>query len=611
MSTVSSPPPASPSPSEGSGALTFLSAKQLWRPSASGAVIDAWKRDDQAAAWKAWRTHLADRPAPKTEPHLTSGKKPSSLAWGLPKAEGEALDAWRRGLARKVETAQAWLDTLEGTPDRRAALEAVAWAAALPSLAKKHDADTWWRLTETLLRLVEEASAAAAPDPSETEETVVRHLIAGELALVLAKRLPEIRPVDELASDARKLLSQALERLTDGEGLLTAPLWTDGPSPAAPLLLASWTRCLILAGEGKAPWNADAQTQYEWMVRQTLRLSDRQGRFAFAPSETIGSAELIREMLERGGDASDEAAAARRLKGYKADESFETPDTSNHSEWAELGVLSAGWRDKAPRIVVAHPADTMRVEVHSGKHVLFSGEWPVEATIDGVPVQSTDEWDCQCWHTDEDGDYLELALDLQNDSRLERQFFVSREDGVAFIAESLFTEQDEHRNIEITSRLPMGEGVCLRPEKETRDALLSVEGQPVAGVLPLALPEWREDPRGGELTAEDKRLVLTRQWEGRTAVSPLWIDFSAKRFEKQRTWRQLSVAEALKNVSADVAVAYRVQSAKEQWLMYRSLDEPANRTFLGQNYSSEQVVGTFDAENGTIDEYFEIDADDD
>ena len=97
---------------------------------------------------------------------------------------------------------------------------------------------------------------------------------------------------------------------------------------------------------------------------------------------------------------------------------------------------------------------------------------------------------------------------------------------------------------------------------------------------------------------------------GRTAVSPLWIDFSAKRFDKQRTWRQLTVAESLKSVSADVAVAYRMQSGKDQWVLYRSLDDPGNRTFLGQNYSSEQVVGRFDPETGTLDEFYEIEADD-
>jgi hypothetical protein len=87
------------------------------------------------------------------------------------------------------------------------------------------------------------------------------------------------------------------------------------------------------------------------------------------------------------------------------------------------------------------------------------------------------------------------------------------------------------------------------------------------------------------------------------------LDFSAKRFDKQRTWRQLAVAESLKNVSPDVAIGYRIQSNKEQWLMYRSLDKAGNRTVMGQNYSSEQVVGTFNPDTHLIDEYFEIEAD--
>ena len=91
-------------------------------------------------------------------------------------------------------------------------------------------------------------------------------------------------------------------------------------------------------------------------------------------------------------------------------------------------------------------------------------------------------------------------------------------------------------------------------------------------------------------------------------MSPLWIDFSASRFEKQRTWRQLTVAELLKTVTSDVAVAYRVQAAKEQWVVYRSLDKPGNRTFLGHNLSSEALVGKF-LKDGTVEEYFEIEAD--
>lgn len=613
---TASPPKSTIASAEanGSGALTFLKAKQLWRPEAPAAVRNAWKADDHSAAWQAWRSHLAERPALEANPSLAKGKKAPSLCWGLPAPTGERLADWlKSGPLNRNHSAEAASSWVGGAGEQEAdvefGLQAIAWAVNLPSLAAKLSSDVWWSLAETLLRIVEEASATAAPDAAEAEATVAAQLLTGELPLALSRGLGELRPMHELGAVARTSLSEGIERLTDGEGLLAGPLWADHQTPAASLLLACWTRCQALAARGKAPWTSDAQTQYEWLVRQALRLSDRQGRLAFTPANTTGAAELIRAALSRGGDDSDRAAAALRLKGYKASDKAETPAVCNHSEWAELGVLAAGWRDKAPRIVVAHPADTMRVEVHSGKQTLLAGDWPIEASIDGEAVRSTDDWDVQCWYTDEDGDYLELSLPLVGGARLERQFFVSREDGVGFLGETLFTEQSDEKQLSITSRLPLGEAIGIRPEKETREAVLSLKGEPVAGVVPLALAEWRDDPRGGELTAEDKCLVLTRQWSGRNAVSTLWFDFSAKRFDKQRTWRQLAVAESLKNVTHDVAVAYRIQSNKEQWVIYRSLDKAGNRTFLGQNYSSEQVVGLFNPDTHLIDEYFEIEAD--
>ena len=40
-------------------------------------------------------------------------------------------------------------------------------------------------------------------------------------------------------------------------------------------------------------------------------------------------------------------------------------------------------------------------------------------------------------------------------------------------------------------------------------------------------------------------------------------------------------------------ITYRVQVGREQWLFYRSLAPRGNRTFLGQNYSSEFVCTRF------------------
>ncbi|MEQ8846853.1 hypothetical protein [Botrimarina sp.] len=588
--------------SEATGSLRGLDAKALWRNSAPSAVREAWRRGDHEAAWTAWREHLAQRSDDRAS-------DPARLCWGLKAAESERLTQWIDSLRQARDESDAtdalgrWFGGSAGELTPLAALEALALADAAPRLAGLLDAEDWWRLVEALRHLAEEAANAPPADADEPDRVVVGQLLAGELPLVLSRHLSELRPLEELAAPSRDALSDGLEGLTDGEGLLAAQLWIDGA--AASLLIACWTRCLAAAG-GRKPWSADAQLQYEWLARQALRIADREGRLAFTAEPLAGAAELLRAALAAGGDPSDESAAVERLRRFRGDDSFEPPSPSNHSEWAELGVLASGWRDKAPRIVVAHPDASCRVEVYSGKQRLIAGEWPVEVEVDGQRTAIDDTWDCQCWYSDEECDYLELALQLEGGGTLERQFFLAREDGVGFLADVFLSGREAPSKLRLASRLPLGEGVSLRPERETRDAVLTADGEAVAGLVPLSLAEWRDDPRGGELTAEGGSLLLTREHEGLNIASHLWIDFAPKRFAKQRTWRRLTVAESLKNVSSDVAVAYRVQAAKQQWLVYRSLTPAGNRTVLGQNLSSEALVGRFVAPDGTIDEYLEI-----
>ena len=373
------------------------------------------------------------------------------------------------------------------------------------------------------------------------------------------------------------------------------------------LLLACWTRSRLRC---QTAWADDSEAQFEWLVRQVLRVVDGEGQLPFAGNSlTIGNRELLQTALQLAGDDKDEAAAQRRLRDYESGSEAKPPKSSNHSEWAGVTVMAAGWRDKAPRLTVTHSGEQMRVELRSNCKTLFSGDWPVEVKIDGKSLTPTDEWDVACWHSDEDGDYLELSLDLTGGAKLERQMFLARNDGVAMLGEVLLTESGEAIPLTVTSSLPLAAGVTFAPEEETRDGWLLVDNERTAGVLPLALPEWRADSRGGSLTQESTYLQLHTESTGRNVASPLWIDFSAKRFAKQRTWRQLTVAEALKKVSQDVAVGYRVQSGKKQWIIYRSLAPAANRTLLGHNLSSEALVGRF-LKTGEVDEYLEIGDDD-
>jgi hypothetical protein len=56
----------------------------------------------------------------------------------------------------------------------------------------------------------------------------------------------------------------------------------------------------------------------------------------------------------------------------------------------------------------------------------------------------------------------------------------------------------------------------------------------------------------------------------------------------------------------DVAVGYRAQCGKAQWIFYRSLGPRANRTIIGQNTSSEFFAARFLAPSGKIEELVEI-----
>ena len=144
----------------------------------------------------------------------------------------------------------------------------------------------------------------------------------------------------------------------------------------------------------------------------------------------------------------------------------------------------------------------------------------------------------------------------------------------------------------------------VKPAGETREVWLAAAKRRWS-VLPLSLPEWRTDRRRGELVAEDNRLVLRQHGRGQNLYAPLWIDLDRKRARQGLTWRQLTVAEQRRLLPADVAVGYRAEIGRRQWLVYRSLVPPSGRTVLGQNLGTEFLLARF-LRDGTIERRIEI-----
>jgi hypothetical protein len=575
----------------------------LWHRNAPQRFVSRWESANAEQRWTMWQKHLARRKQP-FRPEFLSGKWPP-LHWCWP-------DRWRResfGLTidNLAERAEEWIQG--GSCDNADGLEAVALAYAMPELASRLPSHAWWSLAESLHDLARVAPPHAFETRAEPRELIEQQLLAGELPLALSYEFPELAPLAALGKPARQALSDAVLAMTDRRGEPHARLL-----PVLGPLFACWTRTRWLGERLKRGcWSRAAEMQYRWLVRRAVRLADGRKRFLCDDASADTPARDVRTLLataiELAGDDADRAVAALAVaKSFSPSRSttarVKLPKASFHSEWAGIAVLASGWPKSAPRLAVTYADDPSSLELHVGGRQIVAGKWLSATTCDGRPVAPNGEWEEICWQSDEDCDYLELSIELTEGLTLDRQILLAKEDDVLYLADIVVAGDRSVRRLRHSTSLPLGGDVTWRPEQATRDGLLAVGKQAVA-VLPLGLHEWRSDPRGGTLDVSDGRLILSQSIEGAALCCPLVFDLNAKRSKKERTWRLLTVAEALQVVPRDTAAGFRAQSGRDQWLIYRSLGPAGNRTVLGQNISSEFFAGRF-LPTGEADEWIEV-----
>ena len=121
--------------------------------------------------------------------------------------------------------------------------------------------------------------------------------------------------------------------------------------------------------------------------------------------------------------------------------------------------------------------------------------------------------------------------------------------------------------------------------------------------MPLGLSEWRTGGRG-DLAVAPEGLVLEQQGRGRM-FAQVWLDCNPRRLGDQATWRQLTVADTRINLPPSMAAGHRVQVGLDQWLLYRALDAPRNRTLLGCNVACEFLLGRV-TPDGTVQRAIDI-----
>ena len=312
------------------------------------------------------------------------------------------------------------------------------------------------------------------------------------------------------------------------------------------------------------------------------------------------------------------------------------PEAAAHSEWAATAVLRPDWSRSAPRLTVLYPGQSCRVELACGKDVLWSGPWGLDLQIDGVKAEPSSEWSELCWVSDEDVDYLELEISFGDGLCVERHILLAREDRFLLLADAVLGSR--RAAIEYRGTLPLCPDVTFRRACQPHQGVL-VGRKPRATVLPLALPERPADRTGSEsncfvsscsgracppcadentagkparytmmqnaLVASNAGLELRQAAMAQSLLAPLFLDLDRSRTTEPHAWRQLTVAQSGAVQPADVAVGYRVAIGKKQWLIYRSLARPADRSLLGHNLQSETLVARFDR-RGEVQSLIEI-----
>ncbi|WP_146119359.1 hypothetical protein [Blastopirellula marina] len=581
-------------------------------------TVPAWAKPAKKSStgvdcrnWEAWRKHLATRTQPVPLQTLVSGKKSPPLAWALFPDEvidtrtiplvtklGEIASGRTKPTAKLAGELEGWLGSIERRiAERNLILEMLAWAHALPRLAQVIDAKLWWQAIDKLMSHAQDAAA------TNFTNKIFEQGLAGELPLTLAYLFPELAACRELGKPAVEVLDQGMQALTDGEGLPKVEHLLHLRA-----LLACWTRSLVMTqATSGLKLSKDAYIQYQWMVRQALRLTRADGTQTLETGISGAyNKHLFQTSLVLGDDQEDDLIGQFTLpKGKGKASDWQLPLPSYESDWSKFACLRSHWQRTSPRFTVRHDFDLLIVELESREEVIFSGLWDTKITIDGVESTPVGEWDQVGWLADEDGDYLELEQEWTHGVRLQRLVFLAREDEFLWVMDSVLLDEPAQK-IEYEAQPPIVQQAKIQLADETCEAFLTLPKSQVT-LLPVGINEWRSDSLLGKCELQEGKLTMRQVGQGKALVAPLFVDLSKKGQGKPLTWRQCTVAEKLVIQPRDRAVGYRVQTGAGHWLFYRSLTGKASRTFMGVNLISEAIVARLD-ENGDIEKLLEVQA---
>jgi hypothetical protein len=421
-------------------------------------------------------------------------------------------------------------------------------------------------------------------------------LLAGEIPWQAGLLFADVIGADRWQQAGAQFIRHQLLECTDETGLPHA-----GLLDRLPQWLASMLRATLWGQACDVPlWTGPSRRRFEGLLKHVTdwRRDDEQFVWPLGTSAT-----KLSQVVTTVASGLGVIAAAGRSGNGRADKRSGVAIAAPNRPVVQSD--SAGWAwmrsdrsRRADSIVARHHGLLPELEFSAFGQLLFRGTWGLDVRFNSQPVVTTGRWECVCWNSDAQADYLELQLELDG-LTIERQVMLSRTEHFALLADAVrFTKPGR---IDFTSHLPLAANVKSRPDRTTRELCLKTTGLNVR-VFPLALPQSRVLGTAGsfELTSsangngEVATLALHQAAQGHGLFAPLFFDWSPKRSRVAADWRTLTVTEEMAVVRPDTAAGHRLRLGDKQWLIYHALAKsPEARAVLGHQTRNETVIGWF------------------
>ncbi len=507
-----------------------------------------------------------------------------------------------------IETmATKWLDEADREADSAFGLIAFAWL--LPEHAKR-TGNSW------LGPWLQDAADRVAKAKCDSEDSVLCELVLKcELPLLLGTVTGAgKRSLFSEAFDAMDNLALLLEQAEDQPAR-----WLAYGSSYLRASLGSVLRCRMLADAlGLRKFYAPQRVALTKLLEHAARWARMGGSSMLGVPGLIPVVEAHWETLARLAKKTKALSSVmtladlttRELSRKEAKKQIvpsQLPPVTFYCDTARSALMQTDWHKRSGRMAIDFSDSPLSLEIIGPKgRTLLAGRWPLQVELDGQAQIQLDDWDEVCWYSDDDVDYLEVEAKFGDECIVQRQMMLFHEDHMVMLADALLG--DREGNWSLQSSLPLGAGIRYEEATTTREGWLATPGGARCLVMPLAQPEWRKQLCNMKTQVVDGNLVMRATTTASRLYSPLLISLKPSHADKPLTWRQLTVAEDLVIVPPSVAVAYRVQIAKEQWLIYRTLAEATRRTALGTHTVYDFFAGRFDGDSGDVDILVEVES---